>query len=291
MLMVTGATGQLGRGVVSHLRRSNLEGDFTILARDAAKAARFVDVPVRLADFDDPASLPPAFAGVSTLLLISTMSMNRAHQQRQVVDAAVAAGVEHIVYTGLAIRDIASSGVRDIMSSHFETEDHITASGVGYTFLRNTMYAEAIRDIVSPALRDGSFSLPGGAGRVPYVLRAELAEAAANVLIDGGHENRTYTLTADRSWSYAEVASALSELVSSPVEYRDVSADEFTSMLAGTGMPEFARHLTAGTVADIKDGQYEVVSSDLTALLGRRPRGLPAMLSELYQGALAESGV
>lgn len=284
MILIGGATGQLGKAVVEQLLKRGAKGRFAILARDPAKAKSYADqgIEVRQADFDAPSGLAGSFAGVERFLFISTMSQDRSAQQRRVVDAAAAAGVRQIVYTGLAIKDIATSGVRDLMASHFETEDHIRASGMAWTFLRNTMYAEAIPQIAGPAaLQDGLF-LSGGAGRVPYALRAEMGEAAANVMLQSDHSGKTYDITGSESWSYADIAAALSRLTGKALSYRDIPEDSLRDGLRAAGMPEFPIWLTLGTLQDIRDGQYDMPSRDLERLLGRAPATLDEMLRAVF---------
>lgn len=164
MILIGGATGQLGQAVVAQLVKRGAKGRFAVLTRDSAKAKSYSDqsIEVRLGDYDRPDILSEAFAGITQFLFISTMSGDRGPQQRAVVDAARAAGIRHVINTGLAIRDIATSQVEPLMASHFDTEDHIRASGMDWTFLRNTIYAEAIAQIAGPdALRAG-ISLPAG---------------------------------------------------------------------------------------------------------------------------------
>lgn len=284
MILVSGATGQLGSAVVAQLLRSGAKGRFAVLARDAAKAKIWSDqgIEVRIADFDALGTLPEAFKGIDKFLFVSTMSMERGAQQKAVVDAAAKAGVRHIFYTGLAIRDIATSGVRDLMQSHFETEDHIRASGMTFTFLRNGMYAEALLQILGPnALTQGVF-LPGGTGKVPYASRPEMGEAAANALLGTGHEGRTYSLTAPESWSYAQIAAGLSQLTGRPLPYHDIPPQALAEGLKAAGLPDFVIWLTQGTLQDIREGQYDIPSRDLETLLGRAPKGLEVMLSDLF---------
>lgn len=280
MILVAGGTGHLGSHVVQCLRSSLAADDFAVLARDRAKAERVLPtgVEVRIADYDRPEELPKALAGVDKLLFISTMSMNRAEQQKRVVDAAVAAGVGHILYTGLSIRDIESSGVRELMRSHFETEAHIEASGVPFTFLRNTMYAEAIPIIIGPQATEHGIHLPGGTGRVPYASRAEMGEAAANVLLQAGHERKIYEVCGPEAYSYAEIAEVLSKVTGRPLQYHDISPEEHRAALTAAGLPDFMIDLTAGTLQDIREGQYEVERRDLEKLLGRRPMNLIKMI-------------
>jgi NAD(P)H dehydrogenase (quinone) len=284
MILIGGSTGQLGQYVVAQLLRKGAAGRFAVLARDPEKAKIYSDqgIEVRYADFDDPRSLPGAFNDVKRFLFISTMAADRAIQQQLVVDAAAAAGVSHIVYTGLAINDIAGSAVHDLMNSHFQTEDRIRSSGMDWTFLRNTMYAEAIPQIAGPrALTEGIF-LPGGGGRVPYALRSEMGEATANLLLQEGHLDRIYNIAGSNAWSYADVAAALSRLTQRNLVYQDILENSLRQGLSSAGVPEFVIWLTLGTVKDIKDGQYDIGSRDLESLLGRAPAPLDDMLRAVF---------
>ncbi len=284
MILIGGATGQLGKAVVSQLLKRSEKRSFAVLARDADKAKIYASqgVELRFADFDIPETLPAAFAGVERFLFISTMSQDRSEQQARVVEAAAAAGVKHIVYTGLAIADIQSSGVRDLMASHFETEDRIHNSGMSWTFLRNTMYAEAIAQITGPRVLTNGLALPGGTGRVPYALREEMGEAAANLLLQEGHVGKTYAITGNDAWSYADVAAALSRLTGKDLGYQDITEEALRSALRAIGTPEFPIWLTLGTLHDIKSGQYDIQSRDLENLLGRAPKSLDAMLRSVF---------
>ncbi|MFB9221627.1 SDR family oxidoreductase [Paracoccus cavernae] len=284
MILIGGSTGQLGKEVIAQLLRRNAKGLFAVLARDPEKAKPYADqgIEVRYGDYDRPSELGPAFAGIDRFLFISTMSQNRGEQQRHVVDAARASGVRHVAYTGLAIRDIATSGVRELMESHFETEDRIRASGMRWTFLRNTMYAEAIAQIAGPKAPAEGVFLPGGTGRVPYALRREMGEAAANMLLQEGHEGKTYTLTGPSSWSYADIVAALSRRAGRPLVYQDIPEAALADGLRAAGLPEFVIWLTLGTIRDIRDGQYDLPSRDLATLLGKEPQSLDEMLGAVF---------
>lgn len=284
MILVTGATGHLGSSVVKHLQQHLALDQFAVLARNLAKAQPYIeqDIEVRFGDFNKPRSLIQAFQGIDKLLLISTMEMNRLEQHQDVVDAAKEAGVKHIIYTSLAIQNIASSAVKDLMLSHFETEDYIRASGLNYTFLRNTMYAEAIPQIIGERVLETGIHLSDGTGKVPYALRAELGEATANVLLQEGHENKYYELTGSKSYSYADISNLLSEIKGEKVSYENIDLPSYTDLLKSQDLPEFIIYLTQGTVLDIQAQQYEVESTDLAQLLGRQTADLKEYLHSIY---------
>lgn len=284
MILISGATGQLGGHVVSQLLRRNAVNKFAVLARSSEKAERFADmgIEVRIGDFDQPATLKNAFDGIERFLFISTMSMDRATQQASVVKAAVAGDVKHIYYTGVTLRDVEASAVRTVMQSHFDTEDQIGVSGLSYTFFRNTIYAEALEQILGPVLTAGGILLPGGDGKVPYALRSEMGEAIANSLLENGHENKTYALTAKNEWSFNDVAHSLSRVVGRAFEYQNISEERLKAELERNGLPEFMVGFTLGTIADIRNGQYNFRSNDLANLLGREPASLDTMIKQIF---------
>ncbi|WFP96634.1 SDR family oxidoreductase [Acinetobacter sp. ANC 7201] len=285
MILVTGATGQLGSSVISQLNKVSSKDQFAIFARDEKKAIKYKEqgIEVRLGDFNQISFLGHAFEGITKLLLISTMEFNRFEQHKNVIDAAKIAGVKHIIYTGLAIQDIETSNVKDLMQSHFDTEKYIQASGLDFTFARNTMYTDAIPQIIGEAVFDTGIYLSGGDGKVPYALRREMGEAIANILVQDNHENKTYNITGDVAYSYADIAQTLGELSHKKIDYIDLDETVYEQFLIDLHLPEFLVYLTKGTVVDIKQHQYEVNNSDLKTLLGRPPLDLKSALKELYK--------
>jgi NAD(P)H dehydrogenase (quinone) len=285
MILITGATGNLGSSVVQHLSKKISKDQFAILARDENKASRFKEqgIEVRIADFNQLETLNQAFSGIEKLLLISTMESNRYEQHKNVVDAAKKAGVKHIIYTGLAIQNIETSDVRDLMISHFQTEDYIKQSGLDYTLVRNTMYADAIPIIVGESVFEQGIFLPGGDGKVPYALRDEMGEGLAHLLSQDDHINKTYNFTGSHEYSYADIAQELSLITGKKINYTDADENKFEALLKHFQMPEFLIYLTKGTVLDIKKHQYEINSQDLENILGRKTLDLNSTLKTLYQ--------
>lgn len=284
MILVTGATGHLGGAVIEQLLKSTTTANFAALARDKNKATALTEkgVEIRTGDFDDTASLDKAMQGIDKVLLISTTDPNRFQQHKNVVDAAKKAGVKHIVYTGITMKNVNTSAIKMLMESHFQTEDYIRESGLTFTFLRNSQYAEVIQLFAGEHVFETGINLPAGNGKSTFALRREMGEAAANVLLQDGHENKTYAVTGSDVHTYAEIAQMLSELSDKNLSYTDVEASAFEEQLKQFGVPEFAIYLTVGFATDTKNGQFEIVASDLEKLLGRRPASLKDSLKELY---------
>jgi NAD(P)H dehydrogenase (quinone) len=284
MILVTGATGNLGQSVVKQLQQHLELNTFAVMARSQQKAQQYLNQGIKViyGDFDQSKTLKEAFQGIDKLLLISTMEQNRFEQHKNVIDAAKYAGVKHVYYTSLAIQNIETSAVKDLMISHFQTEAYLKASGLKYTILRNSMYAEAIPQIIGEQAVATGLALAGGAGTVPYALRAEFGEAAANALMQDGHENKTYDLVGSLDYSYQDIADLLSAISKQKVNYQNLDDASYRDLLQSIGLPEFLVYLTHGTVLDIQQHQYEVVSKDLEMLLGRKTQPLKDYLATIY---------
>lgn len=284
MILVTGATGQLGSATIAYLLKNTTADKIAALVRDENKAQHLKEkgIEVRIGSYDDIASLDRAFQGVNKVLLISGTDPNRVQQHKNVVDAAKKAGVKHLAYTGLSLKDIHTSAIKSIMESHFQTEDYIKESGLAYTFLHNTLYMDGIPMFAGEKVFESGIVLPAGNGKTPYALRREMGEAAANVLLQDGHDNKVYEITGSELYSYAKVAKTLSELSGKSIAYTDADARSFPEQLKQAGVPEFVAFLVAGFAADTKNNQFETISKDLENLLGRKPTNLEEGLKEIY---------
>lgn len=284
MILVTGATGHLGSAVINQLLTRITTDQFAGMARSEEKAQALLTkgVPVRIGDLDEVSSLEKAFDGVEKLLLISTVSHERAAQQKAVIEAAKKAGIHHIVYTGVAINDVSTAATRFIMESHFQTEDALRESGLTYTFLRNSLYADVIPMYVGNDVLETGIYFPAGKGKSPYALRREMGEAAANVLLQSGHENKTYDITGSELYSFTDVARALSDLSGKLVPYMDANEGEYLEKLKQYGRPAFLTSILPAFAQDIKHRQFDIVADDLSNLLGRKPIALKEALKEIY---------
>jgi len=284
MILVTGATGHLGSAVVSHLQKNTAADNIVAFARDENKANHLKEkgVEVRIGTYDDISSIDLAVQGIEKLLLISGNGPTRLQQHKNVIDAAKKAGIKHIVFTSIALRDMKASALRPLMEDLYQAEDYIKESGLTYTVLRNTLYTGATPLFGGEKIIQTGINLPTGNGKVPFALRRELGEAAANALLQTGHENKTYELTAGDLYSYEDVADALSALTRKTVTYTDADPVTFPARLKEFGLPEIVVLLVTSFSADVKNHQFEIVTKDLEKLLGRKPASLKEGLKEVF---------
>jgi NAD(P)H dehydrogenase (quinone) len=283
-ILVTGATGQLGTAAIDHLLTKTASGQVAALVRDPAKATALKDkgAEIRVASYDDTDALRTALHGVAKVLLVSSNDHGRLFEQHAgVIDAARHAGVEHLVYTGTAVKDAEASPMSPMLQAHFRTEDHLKNSGLGYTVLRNTMYLDVLPVFSGPTLLDHGIHLPAGDGKVPFALRREMGEAAANVLLKDAPTNATYHLTAPRSVTFKDIADALSRRTGRTVPFSSPEPHAFQDTLRAAGVPEPGVNVLSAFVTDMREGRYDIVTPDLATLLGRTPATLTDGLDEV----------
>ncbi|MFF2089092.1 SDR family oxidoreductase [Paenibacillus sp. NPDC058174] len=285
MILVTGATGNLGIAAINHLLTKIEPENITALARNRTKAASFEEkgVNIRLGEYDDINSLEKAMQGVDKVLLISSNDQGKLLQQhKNVVDAANKAGVNHLIYIGSAVKEFESSTLHTMLEPHFQTEDYIKESQIPYTILRNTIYADALPMFLGDNVFDTGIYLPAGNARVPFALRRELGEAAANVSLQPNHENKTYVLTGSQHYSFENLAEILSEISGKTVNYINADLKSFEETLRSAGVPEYAISALSGYVTDMREGRYTLLTNDLESILGRKPLSLKEGLKEIY---------
>ena len=274
-LLVTGASGHLGRLVVdSLLDRGTPAADIVATARKPEAIADLAElgVEVRRADYDDPDSLDAAFAGVDRLLLVSSSEVGqRVPQHANAIDAAKRAGVRFVAYTSITR---AHASDLALAAEHRATEELLAASGLPHALLRNSWYLENYTGQLPTVLEHGAVLGAAGQGRVSAATRADYAAAAAAVLAGEGHEGAVYELGADHAFTLAEYAAAVSRVTGQEVAYRDLSVEDYTAALVAAGLPEPYAAVLADSDRGLAAGALFTDSGDLSRLTGRPTTGV-----------------
>jgi NAD(P)H dehydrogenase (quinone) len=282
-IVVTGATGNLGRHVVGQLLEKVPAEQVTAVVRSAEKAADLAAKGVKLAvaDYNAPETYDGVFAAGDKVLLISGSEIgnDRPGQHQVVIDAAKAAGVALLAYTSAPGTLTAA-----LADDHRATEKSLTASGLPYVLLRNGWYNENYTESIGMALEHGAVTQAAGAGRVSSAARADFAAAAVAVLTGEGHENQTYELGGDESWGFAEYAAEISKQTGKEIAYNSVSVETFTEILKGAGLPEPVAAVIAGVDASIEKGELVVSSGDLARLIGRPATPISESIAAALKG-------
>ena len=283
-ILITGSTGHLGTATINYLLKNTTANKIVALARNADKGIFLTKkgIEVRIGNFDDNKSLENALQGIDKVLLISGTDPHRLQQHKNIVDASKKAGVKHILYTGVSMKDVNTSLNNPLMEDHFKTEDYIKENGLTFTFLRNSLYGDSVSMLTGEAAVETGIFLPARTGKIPFVLRQELAEATANVLLQSGHENKTYELTGGELYSFGDIAGILSDLSGKTVTYTDMDESAYSETLRQFGLPEMLIAILIGYLADIRNRQFEIESNDLENLLGRKPTDFKIVLKGVY---------
>ena len=274
MIVVTGATGQLGRHVVAGLREQGVK--FVAGARNTAAD---LGVETRELDYNRPETVESALQGAEKVLLISGSEVGqRVPQHTAVVEAAKKAGVKHLVYTSALHADTTELAVAP---EHKATEEIIRASGIPFTFLRNGWYHENYVDTIKQAAQTGEIVGAAGDGRVASATRKDFADAAVAVLTQPGHENKVYELTGDVAWTFPEFAEEIAKVAGRPVSYRSVSVAELQQHLTSVGLPPEVAGFVAALDGNIADGLLGETPGELRRLIGRPTTPVSVTIQEV----------
>ncbi|PVE08149.1 SDR family oxidoreductase [Streptomyces scopuliridis] len=284
-IVVTGATGHLGRLVVESLLADGVPADgIAVVVRNKEKAAGLVarGVEPRVADYSRPETLTDAFRAGDRVLLISGSEVGqRVAQHSAVIDAARAAGVAQLAYTGVLGGPDADF---QLAAEHKATEQLILDSGLPYTFLRNGWYTENYTGNLAPVLEHDAVVAAAGEGRVASATRADYAAAAAAVLTGEGHLNKAYELSGDTAWSLSEYAAELSRQTGRTIAYNNVPAETLLGILTGAGVPEPMAAILVDVDHAIERGRLAGTSGDLARLAGRPTTPLADTIAEALKG-------
>ena len=261
--VVTGSTGRLGGRVARRLAERGIPQK--LLSRNPARAPRLPGSVAARGDYADRDAVRKALAGTRTVFMVSASeSADRLARHKTFVDAVAEAGVQHLVYVSFygAAPDATFTLARD----HFHTEQHIRASGLAYTFLRDNFYAEFVPDLVG---EDGVIRGPAGQGRAAFVGQDDIADAAAAVLSQpDDHAGAAYDLTGPESLTLDEAAAILSEQLGRPVTYQQETVEEAYASRASFGAPPWQLDAWVSTYTAIASGELNGVSDAVPRLTG-----------------------
>jgi len=283
MIVVTGASGQLGRLVIKELLKKLPANEIVAAVRTPGKVADLaaLGVQVRLADYAQPATLDAAFKGADRLLLISSSEVGqRLPQHRNAIDAAKRAGVGLVAYTSVLRADTSPLG---LAAEHKETEALLKASGLPHVVLRNGWYTENYLASVPAALQHGAYIGSAGDGKIASAARADYAAAAAAVLTSAGQAGKVYELAGDEAYTLTELAAEIARQSGKAVIYQNLPEADFKEALLGAGLPEHVAGLLSDSDIGVSKGGLFDDGRQLSRLIGRPT----TPLATLVKAALA----
>lgn len=286
-ILVTGATGNFGKLTIDFLLKKGVDPkNISALVRDEGKASDLKEkgISLKIGDYNDYNSLVKAFEYTDKLLLVSGTDLtNRSTQQLNAVKAAKQAGVNHIIYTSFERKnETETSPIAFLAKSHIDTDNAIKSSGIKYTIFRNNLYLDVLPMFLGEQVLEAGIYFPAGEGEAAYVLRADLAEAAANVLITEGHENKEYAMNNIENYSMKAIAETLNTITNSKVAYLSPSLEEYTEALRKASVPDEYIGMFVGFSQAIQQGEFKTSISDLEKILGRKPASLVDFVKQFY---------
>lgn len=279
---VNGASGQLGAAVVNELNTRATGHSIVAISRSPDKAGA-AGVEARFGDYDDAASLAKAYQGLDRLLLIPGLDLRpgaRAAQLRTAIDAATAAGVEHIVY--VSGTGVWNAPAPNIAGDYFASEQHLMRKAKRWTILRMSYYAEAFAQEAQMSLGYGVVT--GLAeNKVSFVSRDDLAAAAAGILVGEGHDGAIYAGTGPASVTGAERAALVTKITGKPMAFIVLPEETLRGQLGQAGLPEDIVNAVVSIQQNFAAGGFDIVTGDIEKLSGRAPRSLEQALSVLLK--------
>jgi NAD(P)H dehydrogenase (quinone) len=272
-IVVTGSTGNLGGGVARRLAHAG--AGQLLLVRDPARAPELPLATVARAGFTDAAAITDAIEPGDTVLMVSASeTLDRVAQHAAFVDAVAAGGAGHLVY--ISFYGAAPNATFTLARDHWATEQHIRASGLRFTFLRDNLYADFFPLMTGD---DGVLRGPAGTGRVAAVVQADIADVAAVVLRSpAGHAGKTYDLTGPQALTLAEVAQIITDETGRAVRYRDETIEEAYRSRAVYDAPRWQVDAWVSTYTAIANGELDGVSDDIERITGHPATSLAALL-------------
>lgn len=285
-LAITGSTGAVGSRVAGRLAARGVPQ--RLIVRDVDRAPAFAGCPpVAASDYGAGDEMRHALEGARTLFLVSGREhRDRLRQHLTAVDAAVTARVERVVY--LSFLGAAADSTFTLGRQHFATEQHIRASGLRFSFLRNSLYADFVPYFAGP---QGIIRGPAGTGRVSWVTRDDIADVAVEVLLSDGYDGATLDMTGPEALSMAETAAVLEGVAGRPVSYLEETIDEAWASRRPTGAPEWEIEGWVSSYTAVAAGELDVVSDSIERVTGRPAQALEPFLRsnpELWARLAAE---
>jgi NAD(P)H dehydrogenase (quinone) len=287
-LLVTGANGHLGRLVVEKLLSQKGPEKIILGSRQPDNLKLFAGqrVEVQKVDFEDASSLTAAFTGADRLLLISTKAIGeqRQRQHKNAIDAAVKAGVKHVVYTSMLKPE---ESLVTFAPDHDLTERALKSSGLEWTILRNSWYLDNLLASLPQTLASGQWFTAAGSGKIANVSREDCARAAAAALLSRSAGNRQFDITGPQALTVEDIAKIAGDMFGKTIKVRHVSGDELRDKLLSAGVPASFAPVVVSSESNTRAGNMNIVSSAVKDLTGRDPQSLRDFLAVHKEGLSA----
>ena len=281
-ILITGATGTVGKKTIEHLLNKGIAANQIIAfsrSKEKCEDLAASGVELREGDYFDYNSLLRAFEGVEKIMLTSAVAFtDRSTQHYNVITAARQMGVKHIVYMSIMRKEGSSRVIPEVTKSDLFTEQVLKSSGLVYTIVYHPVFADLLSLYYGSDPYKNGIRIPAKHGKMAPATRSELAEAHAEILSTSGHENKTYSLSGSHLISFADIAKILSEIKGQPVAFTSITSEAFIDGLVSQGVPLHVAEFMTGWFLAIEGGEFEYQSDDLEKLLGRKTKTFKELL-------------
>lgn len=294
MILVTGATGNLGYLTLKELLKQKAPSEIVVLARkqnDKTTDIESLGVEVRIGEYGNFDSLTKALEGIETLFFVSTHEAAQDFTlHKNVIDASLHADIKRIVYTSTqgdkSFNTNSSEGAADM---HALTEVAIKQSGLNYTILRNAPYMESLPMILGESVLTDGYAMPMGNGKLSFATRQDMAIGSAIVLSSKGYDNKIYEFGGTTSIGFKEVLKILSKLSCKKLEYTSIDSTTFEQKSKEAGIPEMYIQANLGFATQVRSGYFDHPTQDLAKILNREPKSVEEYLKETYSSAVSNN--
>ena len=282
-ILLTGATGNVGGAVIANL--TAMSADVRALVRDESKAQGLRDagVEVVIGDLDKPETLDAAFRGADRVFLATPVSPDQVALAHNGIAAAERAGSPHIVRLSAGALDTAADSPARVTRQHAEIDAELEASGLPYTILRPHNFMQNTLMAAQTVASDGAVYMPMKEGKLGMIDVRDIADVAAKVLTEAGHEGKTYGLTGPASISYHDIAAGLSEALGKEVTYVDVPLEAAREAMVGMGLAEWYADAYNEYNEAFSEGFGDFTTNDVEEITGHPARSYETFASDFSQ--------
>lgn len=278
MILVTGATGQIGNLVLQHLLDAGVPVRAFVRDKQRLKQLNHPSLEIAVGTFEDKDSLNEAVNGISSIFLVARDNPDQTQQHENVIRAAEQNGVQHIVK--LSAFTASKDSPISLMRWHAETEDRLKNSALDWTFIRPQLYMQNLLRAGEQVSKENILTAPMGNDAFALIDIRDIAEAAAEILMSKGHASKVYTITGPGAVTYSQIAESLSAILDKSVSYNAVPPEEFYDELKKEGKPAWRAYDLAYIADAYSRGKNTVVTDDIEKLIGRKSRSIKTFLND-----------
>ncbi len=285
-ILVTGATGNIGSMVIPQLLSSGANVRAYVHNADKAQGLKDQGVEVFVGDFSDQVALDKAADGVDAVLAITPPNPDAVAQGRNILQAAVKGGTK--LYLRLSALGAAADAPTDNGKLHHESDEELKASGLTYTILRPHFYMQNIFAAVESINDHGGMYFGMADGKLGMIDVRDIADSAVSILLNGGYESQTLTLTGPSSITFHDAAEILSKAEGRKINYVPVGSEQVREAILEMGWGEWGAQIMVDYSKAYSAGWGDYVTDSVKVITGNEPRSFDDFAKNVLTHALTK---